>query len=97
MKTLNNYINESLTKTQRSIVGSLIVNMFKNSKVTNEQLKTMLTNIDLTIIQDIENYISETDKENSMPYLSDKDEFLVKENSEKIIDKLCQYFLTFIV
>lgn len=97
MKTLNNYINESLTKTQRSIVGSLIVNMFKNSKLTSEQLKTMLMNIDISIIQDIENYISETDKENSMPYLSDKDEFLIKDNYEIIIDKLCKYFLTFIV
>ena len=97
MKTLTNYINESLTKVQRLIVGSIIVDMFKESNLTPEQLKKMFGNIDLDIIQDIEDYISTTDSQNAMPYMSDKDEFLVKENSEKIIDKLCQYFLTFIV
>lgn len=97
MTTLSEYINESLTKTQRLIVGSIVIDMLKGSKVTPEQLKQMFGNIELNIVQDIEDYIMTTDKENAMPYMSDKDEFLVKDNSEKIIDKLCKYFSTYVV
>lgn len=97
MTSLEQYISESLTKTQRMIVGSIVVDMLKGSKLTPEQLNSMFNNLDLEIISDIENYISSTDKENSMPYMADKDDFLVKNNSEKIIDNLCKYFATYVV
>ena len=97
MTSLEQYISESLTKTQRMIVGSIVVDMLRGSKLTPEQLNSMFNNLDLEIISDIENYISSTDKENSMPYMADKDDFLVKNNSEKIIDNLCKYFTTYIV
>lgn len=97
MTSLEQYISESLTKTQRMIVGSIVVDMLRGSKLTPEQLNSMFNNLDLEIISDIENYISSTDKENSMPYMADKDDFLVKNNSEKIIDNLCKYFATYVV
>ena len=97
MTSLEQYISESLTKTQRMIVGSIVVDMLKGSKLTPEQLNSMFNNLDLEIISDIENYISSTDKENSMPYMADKDDFLVKNNSEKIIDNLCKYFAIYVV
>ena len=97
MTSLEQYISESMTKTQRMIVGSIVIDMLKDSKLTPEQLNSMFNNLDLEIISDIENYISSTDKENSMPYMADKDDFLVKNNSEKIIDNLCKYFATYIV
>ena len=97
MTSLEQYIAESLTKTQRMIVGSIIVDMLRGSKLTPEQLNSMFNNLDLEIISDIENYISSTDKENSMPYMADKDDFLVKNNSEKIIDNLCKYFAIYVV
>lgn len=97
MTTLTEYINESLTKVQKLIVGSIIIDMLKGSKLTPEQLKTMFSNLELNIIADIEEYIITTDKENAMPYMADKDEFLVKNSSEKIINNLCKYFSTFIV
>ena len=97
MTSLEQYISESLTKTQRMIVGSIVVDMLKSSKLTPEQLNSMFNNLDLEIISDIENYISSTDKENSMPYMADKDDFLVKSKSEKIIDNLCKYFVTYVV
>ena len=97
MTTLSEYINESLTKTQRLIVGSIVIDMLKGSHVTPEQLKQMFINLDLNIIKDIEDYINTTDKENAMPYMSDSDDFLIKDNAERIIDKLCQYFSIYIV
>ena len=97
MTSLEQYIAESLTKTQRMIVGSIVIDMLKNSKLTSEQLNVMFNNIDLNIISDIENYILSTDKENAMPYMADKDDFLIKANSEKIINNLCKYFVTYIV
>lgn len=97
MTTLEQYISESLTKTQRMIVGSIVVDMLRGSKLTPEQLNSMFNNLDLKIISDIENYISSTDKENAMPYMADKDDFLVKDKSEKIIDNLCKYFSTYVV
>lgn len=97
MTSLEQYISESMTKTQRMIVGSIVVDMLRGSKLTPEQLNSMFNNLDLEIISDIENYISSTDKENSMPYMADKDDFLVKNNSEKIIDNLCKYFATYVV
>lgn len=97
MTSLEQYISESMTKTQRMIVGSIVVDMLTDSKLTPEQLNTMFSNLDLEIIADIENYISSTDKENSMPYMADKDDFLVKNKSEKIISNLCKYFSTYVV
>lgn len=97
MTSLEQYISESLTKTQRMIVGSIVIDMLKNSKLTSEQLNVMFNNIDLKIISDIENYILSTDKENAMPYMADKDDFLIQANSEKIINNLCKYFVTYII
>ena len=97
MTSLEQYISESLTKTQRMIVGSIVIDMLRDSKLTPEQLNSMFSNLDLKIIADIENYISSTDKENSMPYMADKDDFLVNSKYEKIIDNLCKYFATYVV
>lgn len=97
MTSLEQYISESLTKTQRMIVGSIVIDMLKGSKLTPEQLNAMFNNIDIKIISDIENYILSTDKENAMPYMADKDDFLIQANSEKIINNLCKYFVTYIV
>ena len=32
-----------------------------------------------------------------MPYMADKDDFLVNSKYEKIIDNLCKYFATYVV
>lgn len=97
MTSLEQYISESLTKTQRMLVGSIVIDMLRGSKLTPDQLNAMFSNLDLKIIADIENYISSTDKENSMPYMADKDDFLVNSKAEKIIDNLCKYFTTYVV
>lgn len=97
MTTLNEYINESLTRTQKWIVGSIVVDMLKGSKLTKEQINNMFNNLDLAIIADIEDYIYNTDKENFMAYSADKDEFLKNDNKPNIINKLSDYFGTFVV
>lgn len=92
MMTLSGYINESLTKTQRMIVGSIVIDMLKGSHVTNEQLRAMFNNLELDILENINDYLYTTDKENFVAYSSDKDEFLIKSNKEKIVNKLVDYF-----
>lgn len=89
--TLSGYINESLTKTQRMIVGSIVIDMLKGSRVTNEQLRVMFNNLELDILENINDYLYTTDKENFIAYSSDKDEFLIKSNKEKIVNKLVDY------
>ena len=89
--TLSGYINESLTKTQRMIVGSIVIDMLKGSHVTNEQLRVMFNNLELDILENINDYLYTTDKENFVAYSSDKDEFLIKSNKEKIVNKLVDY------
>ena len=91
MMTLSGYINESLTKTQRMIVGSIVIDMLKGSHVTNEQLRVMFNNLELDILENINDYLYTTDKENFVAYSSDKDEFLIKSNKEKIVNKLVDY------
>lgn len=91
MMTLSGYINESLTKTQRMIVGSIVIDMLKGSRVTNEQLRVMFNNLELDILENINDYLYTTDKENFIAYSSDKDEFLIKSNKEKIVNKLVDY------
>ena len=91
MMTLSGYINESLTKTQRMIVGSIVIDMLKGSHVTNEQLRVMFNNLELDILENINDYLYNTDKENFIAYASDKDEFLIKSNKEKIVNKLVDY------
>lgn len=91
MMTLSGYINESLTKTQRMIVGSIVIDMLKGSHVTNEQLRVMFNNLELDILENINDYLYNTDKENFVAYSSDKDEFLIKSNKEKIVNKFVDY------
>ena len=97
MTTLTGYINESLTKTQRMIVGSIITDLLKGSKITNEQMRQMFSNLDIDILKNINDYLYNIDKENFIAYSSDNDEFLVKDNKEKIVSKLVDYFGLFIV
>ena len=47
MTSLEQYISESLTKTQRMLVGSIVIDMLRGSKLTPEQLNSMFSNLDL--------------------------------------------------
>jgi mannitol-specific phosphotransferase system IIBC component len=100
MKNLTQLIIEKkLTDKQQSLVGEYVVNLFKGSKLSKDKIKDMLKSLSKDDVQpliEIEEYIEKTDKKNSFPYLVSKDDFLKKDNYEKIIDNFAQYIEKYI-
>lgn len=100
MKNLTQLIIEKkLTDKQQSLVGEYVVNLFKGSKLSKDKIKDMLKSLskdDVQPLVEIEEYIEKTDKKNSFPYLVSKDDFLKKDNYEKIIDNFAQYIEKYI-
>jgi hypothetical protein len=100
--SLDNYIIfEKLTNTQQKLVGEYIINLFKHSNLHKDKIKDMLKSLatpdNMQPLIEIEEYIEKIDKTNSFPYLSSKDDFLVKDNYEKIIDNLSQYIEKYVI
>lgn len=100
MKSLKEIILEKkLTDKQQLLVGEYVVNLFKGSKLSKDKIKDMLKSLSINDIQpliEIEDYIEKIDKKNSFPYLVSKDDFLKKDNYEKIIDSFAQYIEKYI-
>jgi hypothetical protein len=101
MKSLiEHIIIEKLTDTQQKLVGKYIVNLFKGSKLPKDKIKVMLSSIsspdDMSSLQEIEEYIEKIDKKNAFPYLASKDDFLKKDNYDRIIDNFAQYIEKYI-
>lgn len=100
MKNLTQLIIEKkLTDKQQTLVGEYVVNLFKGSKLSKDKIKDMLKSLSLENVQpliEIEEYIEKIDKKNSFPYLVSKDDFLKKDNYEKIIDNFAQYIEKYI-
>lgn len=101
MKSINEYIiYEKLTEKQQKLVGEYIVNLFKGSKLSKDKIKVMLQSIssedNIQPLQEIEQYIEKIDKKNSFPYIASKDEFLIKNNYNRIIDNFAQYIEKYI-
>jgi len=89
---INQNINEGLTKVQQDIVGHLMLQMFQNTKFTVEQMQQLLSNINIDYIQQLEHYINKVDQAHAMAYIVNDDEFISKQNHEKIISMLAEYF-----
>lgn len=90
-------IKESLTQRQVEIVGDVVLSMLKGSKLTSEQLTNMFMSLSIDYIKKIEDYVKTIDKENSIAYIADNDEFLIESNKKNIVDKFVKYLSTFIV
>lgn len=96
MQSISDFISEGLTQKQTSIVGELILSMFKSDlNLTIDQIKTMFMNVDLSIIGNIEEYIFDKNKKDFLPYYADGD-ILLKAKSDdetknKIITQLATY------
>ena len=96
MKEFTEFINESLTRTQRMIVGSVIIDMLRGSGVEPDKLNKMFNNLDIEIIENVEKFLYSTDKENFMAYAAAKDEYLRKDNKTSIVSRLVKYISTFV-
>lgn len=96
MQSILEYIiQEKLTSKQQELVGSHILSMFTGSKLSKDKIKDMLKSIsskdNMDSLIELTNYIQKIDKKNSFPYLCEKDDFLLKDNYERIVDNLSQY------
>lgn len=96
MLSLNNFINESLSNKQKELIGRLFSNIFKNSKVTKDQINIILNNLDQEEILEISKYFSQNDSSNYLAYEPNEDMFIdFKTNKDKILDQISEYINKF--
>lgn len=92
MKSLNQYITENLTSKQANILGNIFDVLFKSSKVNQETIKIMLSNLDKDVIYNISKYFNENNDSDYLSYCPNDDEFLnYDENKEKIVNQIAEY------
>ncbi len=92
MKTLNNYISESLTSKQGELLNDMFMNMFKDSKLTKDTIKILLNNLDKEIISFISKSYSKNDASNYLAYEPNEDLFIkYEDNKGKILDQIAEY------
>lgn len=93
MKSLNQYlISEGLSNKQIELVGLLFSTMFNNTKLSSEQIKSILINLDKDVLQTISKYFNDNESENYLAYAPNDDEFLDFNNTkDKIINQIAEY------
>ena len=96
MKSLNVFINESLSNKQKELIGQLFSSMFKGSKVTKDQLVSILSNLDKDIVLEISKYFSNNESQDYLSYDPGEDTFLkYEDNKNKIVDQISEYINKF--
>ena len=92
MISLYNFINESLSNKQKELIGQIFSSMFKDSKVSKEQLTIIFNNLDKEIILEISKYFSNNEQKDYLPYDPGEDMFInYEENKDRIISQLSEY------
>lgn len=91
MKTINTYINETLTSKQSDIVVDLILQMFANTKMSSDDIYNMFINVDIDIIKKIEKTIYERDPQGFIAYMANDDDYIKQDNKQHIIEMFSQY------
>lgn len=99
MISLQNFINEGLTNNQKQILGEFVIKLFQHTQLSKDVIKKMLNNLldNMEYCMAICEYIEQTDSKYGFAYMPNKDEFLNKENHQKIIDNLAEYFVKIVV
>ena len=92
MKTIIKYIQESLTSKQGELVDDMFMNMFKNTKISKDTIKILLSNLDKDIISFISKIYNKNDSSNYLAYEPNEDLFIkYDDNKDKIIDQISEY------
>ena len=92
MKSINLYIIENLTSKQASILGSIFDVLFKNSNISKDTIKIMLSNLDKDIVYNLSKYFNDNENSDYLSYCPNEDEFLkYDDNKEKIISQISEY------
>ena len=96
MQSLDIFINESLSNKQKELIGKLFDTMFKDTKISKDQIIIILNNLDKEEILEIYKYFSENDSSNYLAYVPNEDMFLnFNNNHDKIISQLAEFINKF--
>lgn len=98
MKTINKFINESLSGKQKDIIGEIFSKLFKESTLTKDQIIMLLNNVgNKDIIYCISKYFSENDTSNYLAYEPSDDLFINYDSTkQKIIEQLAEFIFKYI-
>ena len=96
MQSLDIFINESLSNKQKELIGKLFDTMFKDTKISKDQIIIILNNLDKEEILEISKYFSENDSSNYLAYEPNEDMFLnFNNNHDKIISQIAEFINKF--
>ena len=96
MQSLDIFINESLSNKQKELIGKLFDTMFKDTKISKDQIIIILNNLDKEEILEISKYFSENDSSNYLAYVPNEDMFLnFNNNHDKIISQIAEFINKF--
>lgn len=96
MQSLNFFINETLSNKQKELIGKLFDTMFKDSKLTKDQIYIILNNLDKEELIEISKYFSENNSSDYIAYEPNEDMFLDFENNkDKILVQIAEYINKF--
>lgn len=92
MKSLNSFINESLSNKQKVLIGQLFSTMFKDTKLSKDQISSILQNLDQEMILEISKYFSNKESKDYLSYDPGEDMFLnFNDNKDRIISQISEY------
>jgi len=96
MQSLDIFINESLSNKQKELIGKLFDTMFKDTKISKDQIIIILNNLDKEEILEISKYFSENNSSDYIAYEPNEDMFLDFENNkDKILGQIAEYINKF--
>lgn len=96
MQSLDIFINESLSNKQKELIGKLFDIMFKDTKISKDQIIIILNNLDKEEILEISKYFSENNSSDYIAYEPNEDMFLDFENNkDKILGQIAEYINKF--
>ena len=99
MKTITQFINEALNSKQKEIIGEYTIKMLEHTNISKEQLQKIFNNFiyNIEYCKIIFEYINKVDSKYAFAYTPSSDDFLNKDNYQKIIDNLVEYFAKYVV
>ena len=94
MKDLKSYITEA-TNSQKTFFVETFLKTLANTQLTKEKVAEMLVDLDNDVLKSLSDYLENTDKENYLAYLPNKDEFINKDSHDKIVGQIAEYLFKY--
>lgn len=71
------------------------INIIEGSSLYKDNIEKMLLNMEMNDLRDINQYLKETDASKYMPYETNNDDFLNKDNKVAIIKRISDFLLKY--